>query len=173
MFLYHFTHAPGLAGIKADGFIGTTAADHPFAGGYVCLTSDPDRMGHGLPDGRPIPPGHTTPLKGFNVNGIICCADHTEFRLTIPIDEADKNLESFEKLVPEKARRFGFAVSGYFPLGGNISDAELFSAATLMNQGLITDKSPTWWFYQGSVPIDLITAYEVLDATGKYVPIVQ
>ena len=91
MLLYHFTHAPGLAGIRKDGFIRPSAADHSFAGGYVCLTSDPDRMGHGLPDGRPIPQGHSTPLKAFNVNGVICCADHTEFRLTIPIDEADKN----------------------------------------------------------------------------------
>jgi len=170
MFLYHFTHAPGLAGIRRDGFIRPSAADHTFAGGYVCLTSDPDRMGHGLPDGRPIPPALSTPLKTFNVNGVICCADHTEFRLTILFDQADPNLKSFEQLVPSKDR-LGLSVSGYFPLGGDISDEELLIAVGAMSMNLIKDKSPTWWFYQGSLPMGLITAYEVLDATGKYVPI--
>lgn len=168
MRLYHYTHRQGATGIFETGYIHTGKA--PALDGVaekfgVSLTTDPSRLGHGLPDGRVITQAQAKVLRGYTKGeGVMRCVDHTKYRLCLEIDDRDPNLLSFLKLF-EKHPEFVLAVdiSAHWPTDAAVTDEQLNEAVALFGCNPKLRKSPTWWFYLKDIPISSIIEVGVWD----------
>lgn len=106
--LYHFTYDRGLEGILRDRVIrrskaidGRTARED-FA---VCLTSDSNCDGHGLPDGREVERADVQSLIVRSENGKNYSRDHTAFRLKVEFSDNDPLLSDLPDVSVHMMRR--------------------------------------------------------------------
>lgn len=161
--LYHFTTRHALHRIIADGIIvPSPVRTARFSKKIVvCLTSDTNPIGHGLPDGREISSFEVSAHKGASYrNGRYFSADHTAVRMKICIPACDENLEYVPTLFIEHPMRLlSLDIGGYFPYTPTeaIPRENLLEILLRFNSGLLEKKSMTWWFYRRAIPFAWVT----------------
>ena len=102
MKLFHYTTSFGARGIVLDGCI-RPSAGNPLTEGMVSPTSDPDRQGHGLPDGREITPQQAGSMLHVVKRERLFCHDHTVWRVSVDIPDDDPSLVSARRRYDETA----------------------------------------------------------------------
>lgn len=156
LILYHYTCAANLRGILREGVIrkskilsNTMEIEESAA---VCLTSDPQPDGHGLPDGKMYIEDRVNILLG-NQNYQFLSHDHMAFRLTITIPEADEKLVSAKQHHKNNLSVLtGLEISAYFTGKEPATDIELLLALAQLGSGAIISKSSTWYYYFDDIP---------------------
>lgn len=162
--LYHFTTKRGFHHIVSDGAIlpngvckGISSQNHF----VVCLTSDTNPIGHGLPDGREVTPGEADLLQRVHYHDGKCFSlDHTFVKLKINIPDTDEKLvyvpPLFSKCPGTLLRQ---DISGYLPCTTMeaASEEQLMMIIESFKSGRLERKSKTWWYYFGEIPLAWVT----------------
>lgn len=169
MKLFHYTTEQGRDWIFTDGWI-DLSPNITAVPGWISLTSDPDPVGHGLPDGRPITQQQAQQIPHALINGQLYCHDHTAVRLTIDFNANDPHLIKAD-LYHSADDLWGLDIAGYHPDYKELPDDLLFPTFGMLKQGVIPRKSPTWWYYKERILVSRIAMIEIRDAHGTYVSI--
>lgn len=165
MILYHYTTRYAWDGIKAVGILKPSPRT-PF---WLCLTTDTNRDGHGLPDGREITGLQAANMPHEIVGGKFYCFDHTECRLKLDIAEDDSNLMHAWEYFDSDDKRLSADITAYHPCDMMLSDDALKVTFALFVSLQLEPKSPTWWYYKGAMPLSRILVMERRDSHGSYV----
>lgn len=166
--LFHFTCRVNIEGIFRDGIIRpgrAVVSPHEVRPDYaVCLTSDTESAGHGLPDGREVTPEQAERLKAVSVIGDkLFCLDHTKYRIAIQVPDADAKLLHVPALLSEWPLLLDtMEIGGYLPCSAaQLSGRELFAYRQLLQVGILKGKSQSWWYYCGSIPVEWLIRIEL------------
>lgn len=176
--LFHYTSPLGIRGILGDqsifpgrAVINSSEAVDNYA---ICLTSDFDPKGHGLPDGREISSAQAQQFNGcISKDGKYFSLDHTKIRIQVRISDMDNNLV----YVPELLGKWpdlitSLEVKGYFPCGFEENEpvsSQMGAVYELIKVGIIAGKSSTWWYYQGAIPFHWIVDIAINGGNGQYI----
>lgn len=162
--LFHFTTKNALHHIISDREILPRAVCVGSASGSciaVCLTSDSNPNGHGLPDGREVNLDEGDPRQGVYLrDGKYFSLDHTLVRLKINIPVTNEKLvyvpPLFDKC-PEML--FKLDIGGYLPctLLESASKDQLMTIVESFRSGCLERKSQYWWYYFGEIPFTWVT----------------
>jgi hypothetical protein len=174
--LYHFTTKYSFHFIVSDELIlpsvvcvGTPSRNHR----AVCLTSDPNPEGHGLPDGREVTHKEAVLLgRVFQINGKYFCHDHTLIRLKINIPDTNENLVYVPPLFNKYPRAlFDLDVSGYFPCTTleAASAEQVQIVAEALRSGHLKRKSETWWYYFCQIPLEWVVEIGIRVEHSQYI----
>lgn len=190
---FHYTGYTAAAGILGLGRINCGIT--PFAGDEklaVCLTTDRSPDGHGLPEGQrvyigdPNFPHVAERAKAPFGTPFIASPNLKNVRLTVEISKSDpklKNWDYFEKSFRRKQKGkmseyhqeiaiLGFKHSASYPVGTfHLTNSQLRDELILLQNGRFPDKSSTWWFHVGAVPVDAITNVERRMSGDEYIRI--
>lgn len=182
--LFHYTCRDNIDGIFHDGVIrpspsvikpggSVIRAGEIYLEYAVCLTSDIESVGHGLPNGREVSQAQAKGLDAYNVvDDKFYSIDHTKYRIRIGIPEGDEKLLH----VPSVLSKWpivieGLEIAGYFPcLANQLSSQQIDQFRYLLSTGRITGKSKTWWYYCGSIPVEWIIQIDSRSQEGVYMP---
>lgn len=173
---YHYTCRNNIEGIFRSGLIfpGNVAvnpkeikSDHA-----VCLTSDQNPNGHGLPDGREISLEQASKFKGFSKSGDnLFSIDFTKFRIKINIPDNDENLIYLPTLLaawPDFLKVMEMVA--YYPCSQLKSPESILAGMHLLQTGVLQGKAHTWWYYRGEIPLDWFVEVGVKVNTNLYLP---
>lgn len=171
--LYHFTCRGNIEGIFRDGTIrpgGVVISPYEVRPDYaVCLTSDTESAGQGLPDGREVTPEQAARLKTVSVIGNrLFSVDHTKYRIKIQVPDNDANLLHVPTLLSEWPLLLdAMEIGGYFPCSATqLSNAELCAQRHLLQIGSLKGKSQSWWYYCGNIPVKWFIRIDVKAREG-------
>lgn len=168
--LFHYTTSANLAVILQQGVIlpgqMVSITGSVSLGFAVSLTTDPDPIGHGLPDGRVITAAQAQSLISVNSGGILRCVDATACRIQLDIDKSDSRLFYALAFYSPQVLR-AVEVSAYFPLQSTVSTPQLREAEQAFKKGWWRPKGSTWYFYQGQLVLSKFTVQH-RQADGQY-----
>lgn len=159
---YHYTCRNNIEGIFRSGYISpgdVVVNPKEIKSNYaVCLTSDTNYSGHGLPDGREISREQAAMLKEFSESGDrLFSVDFTKYRIKINIPDNDEKLIYLPILLSAWPDLLTvMEVSAYYPCSGvqSISPLSLQRDFRLLQTGELKGKAHTWWYYRGEIPSD-------------------
>ncbi|MGV8898657.1 MAG: hypothetical protein ACOH2B_05335 [Burkholderiaceae bacterium] len=156
--LYHYTCRNNIEGIFHKGFIcpgNAVVNSEEIRSNYaVCLTSDKNPIGHGLPDGREISHEQAANLKSFSKSdGRIFSLDFTKYRIKINVPDNDENLiyvPIFMSTRPDILK--AMEIAGHYPCIDFNDINSTLTCCPLFEERGIKGKSHTWWYYRGCIP---------------------
>lgn len=158
--LYHFTCRDNIEGIFRTGMIRPGKAVIPpteLSPDYaVCLTSDHNPDGHGLPDGREVSWEDANHLGCFSQNGDkLFSVDFTKYRIKIAIPDGDSNLIYLPSLFSSyPSQLLAMEVAAHFPCTVLSSQESILNGFHLLQTGQLKGKADTWWYYLGNIPLN-------------------
>lgn len=126
---------------------------------WISLTSDGQRWGHGLPDGRPVSVEEANSIAHYQDDGKLYSYDHTECRLTFDLEPDDQLISASDFHKPNEL--LGLAIAGWCPTWSRILTPLLVQTAFLMKHGVLENKAATWWYCRRDLLVEEATAIEV------------
>lgn len=164
MILFHYTNLLAIGGILNVGTLKTSVV----MPGMLCLTTDLDPTGHGLPDGRKITAQRAQEMKGFPSGDGYRCYDFTEFRIVMDLCIDDPKLAKATDVFSKDDLK-KLAITAYRPTEPRLTRRAFKETRAQMKHGSLEDKSSTWWFYRDDIPTSRFSTIQMRVSSGHFV----